>query len=37
MTAATIVEAKDVLPNTNCMQAAERAEKAFFVPGDLDL
>jgi len=31
------LQAKDVLPNTNCSQAAERAENAVFVPGDLDL
>jgi len=33
-----ILEAKDVLPNINCTQAAERAEKCrFFVPGELRL
>jgi len=32
-----LLEAKDVLPNVNRMQAAERAKNAFFVPGDLDL
>jgi len=31
------LEAKYVLPNINRTQAAERAENAFFVPGDLDL
>ena len=31
------LEANDVLPNINRMQAAERAENAIFVPGDLDL
>ena len=31
------LKAKDVLPNINCMQAAERAENVIFVPGDLDL
>ena len=31
------LEAKDVLPNTNRMQAVERAKNAVFVPGDLDL
>jgi len=31
------LEAKDVLPNINRTQAAERAEKAVFVPGGLDL
>jgi len=31
------LEAKDVLPNTNCTQAAERAKNAIFGPGDLDL
>jgi len=30
-------QAKDVLPNTNCTQAAERAKNAVFVFGDLDL
>ena len=30
-------DAKDVLPNINCMQAVERAKMLFFVPGDLDL
>jgi len=29
------LEAKDVLPNISCMQAAERAEKYRFFPGDL--
>jgi len=30
--------AKEILPNINSTQAAERAEKwRFFVPGDLDL
>jgi len=33
----TQLEAKDVLPNINRTQAAERAENAVFVPGDLDL
>jgi len=33
----TRLEAKDVLPNINRMQAAERAKKGIFVPGDLDL
>jgi len=28
------LEAKDVLPNVNRTQAAERAENAVFVPGD---
>ena len=31
------LEAKDVLPNINCMQATKRAENAVFVPGDLHL
>jgi len=32
------LEAKDIIPNINCMQVTERAEKCrFFVPGDLDL
>jgi len=32
------LEAKDVLPNTNCTQAAKRAIKMpVFVPGDIDL
>jgi len=32
------IEAKDVLPNINRMQAAEMAGKMpFFVPGDLDI
>jgi len=31
------LEPKDVLPNTNRTQAAERAENAVFVHGDLDL
>jgi len=33
------LEAKDILPNINRIgiQAAERAENAVFVPGDLDL
>jgi len=31
------LQAKDVLPNINRTQAAERAEKYRFVPGDLDL
>ena len=31
------LEVKDVLPNINCTQAAERAENAVFVPCDLDL
>jgi len=31
------LEAKDVLPNINCMQVTKRAENAVFVPGDLDL
>ena len=32
------LEAKDVLPNINRTQAAERAEKCrFCIPGDLDL
>jgi len=31
------LRAKDVLPNINHTQAAERAENAVFVPGDLDL
>jgi len=30
-------EVKDVLPSINRTQAAERAENAVFVPGDLDL
>jgi len=30
------LEAKDVLPNKNCMQAAEKAKMPFF-PCDLDL
>jgi len=30
-------QATDVLPNTNCTQAAERAKNAVFVFGDLDL
>ena len=32
-----ILEAKDVFPNINRTQAAQRAENAFFVPGDLDI
>jgi len=31
------LEAKDVSPNTNHMQATGKADKCFFVPGDLDL
>ena len=31
------LEAKDVLLNINCTQAAERPKMSFFVPGDLDL
>jgi len=31
------LEAKDVWPNINRTQTAERAENAVFVPGDLDL
>jgi len=31
------IEARDVLPNINRTQAAERAENAIFDPGDLDL
>jgi len=30
------LEAKDVLPNINRTQAAERAENGIFVSGDLD-
>ena len=33
----TKLRAKDVLPNINRTQAAERAEKCHFVPSDLDL
>jgi len=32
-----ILEAKYVIPNISRKQAAERAENAVFVPGDLDL
>jgi len=32
-----MLDSKDVLPNINCSQAAERAENAVFVPGDFDL
>jgi len=31
------IEAEDVLSNTNRTQAAEIAENAVVVPGDLDL
>jgi len=31
------IEAKDVVPNINRTQAAERAEDTVFVAGDLDL
>ena len=31
------LEAKDVLPNINRTQAADRAGNAVFVPGDIDL
>jgi len=31
------IESKDVLPNINRTQAAERVEDAVFVIGDLDL
>jgi len=31
------LDAKDVLPNINCTQAAERVKNAVFVPGDLGL
>jgi len=31
------LDAKDVFPNINRKQAAERAENAVFVTGDLDL
>jgi len=31
------LQAKDVFPNINHMQATKRAKNAFFVPGDLDL
>jgi len=31
------LQAKDVLPNNNRMQADKRAENAVFVSGDLDL
>jgi len=33
----TKVEVRDILININRTQAAERAEKCVFVPGDLDL